>query len=343
MSVDSYFFASFQDNELAFAAIQQRLDERPSSDLPRVTSSLSLPTAPTNESNTTSILRNHSSSGPLGIKKIGSVLKPFISRGNDKVDDSDSSDGKSGFSIPFRSKSHKPSHDSLETLRTGSIDPLDEGSDGYPPRQSGPPPRGMHEEGGKGWSGWIKKPATKIFGTSPSQSSLPRRPSPDGQLGAGLTDTASTASTSRKGGLKRSSVTEVTVPAVPNGADSESEEEYRPRRKTRTGSSRKPRVVSFASQSSSGSQMAHNRSDYSMMEQSESGHQEDLETAKKFRNVFSLSEKEELIDRESRSGSCQADRRRLPGIPVPRIARVRTILRLDKLLLLSVITAAVQD
>ena len=45
--------------------------------------------------------------------------------------------------------------------------------------------------------------------------------------------------------------------------------------------------------------MANYRSDFSMMEQSESGNREDAETAKKFRNVFSLSEKEELIDRES--------------------------------------------
>ena len=47
MSVDSYFFASFQDNDHAYAAIQQRLDERPSSDLPQVTSNLSMETIPT--------------------------------------------------------------------------------------------------------------------------------------------------------------------------------------------------------------------------------------------------------------------------------------------------------
>jgi sterol 3beta-glucosyltransferase len=38
--------------------------------------------------------------------------------------------------------------------------------------------------------------------------------------------------------------------------------------------------------------------EYSMMDQSEAGRHDHEETAKKFRSVFSLSEKEELIDRE---------------------------------------------
>jgi len=295
MSVDSYFFASFQDDEHAFAAIQQRLEERPSSDLPRFTSDLSLETIRVSEPDKKSLASSKdSSSGPLGIKKLGSILKPFKSHANDKVDDSDSSDGKSGLSIPFLSKSHKPSHDSLETLRTESIDPLDDEDDGYPPRQNGTPPRGLHGDGGKGWTGWIRKPKSKIFGSSPSQSSLKDRVQTDPTLGAGLTDTPVKSVESHPSGRKRSSVTEVIEPVVLGGKHESSDDEDIPYRRRRR-SSRGPRV-SFASQSSSDGHQQ-DRSDYSMMEESESGNREDEETAQKFRNVFSLSEKEELIDR----------------------------------------------
>ncbi len=296
MSVDSYFFAAFQDGDRALAAIQQRLDERPNSDLPRLTpSDLSLQIIPTSESDTHLTSHRESSTGPLGIKKLGSVLKPLISKSIEKTDDADSSDSKTGFSIPFRIKSHKASHDSLETLRTESIGPQDEDSDGYPPKQSGPPPRGMQHDSGKGWTGWVKKPVTKIFGSSPNQCSSHVRSSPEPSLNAGLTDTPTKSAKTSRDRNKRTSVTEIIVPAVPNGTDDESsgeERTHRPRQK----SNRRPRD-SFASEASSGSQMPHNHSEYSMLEESESGNREDAETAKKFRNVFSLSEKEELLER----------------------------------------------
>jgi hypothetical protein len=79
-------------------------------------------------------------------------------------------------------------------------------------------------------------------------------------------------------------VTEVVEPTVPEDTDSEDEREDR----------RRGPQLSFASESSLGV----NDPGYSMMERSESHTREDDETARKFRSVFSLSEKEELIDRE---------------------------------------------
>ena len=289
MSVDSYFFASFQDNDHAFAAIQRQLDERPSSELPRVLSNLSLQTTATEAETSTAAVKSEESSGPSGLRKISSVLKPLIPH-NDKSDSSDTSDSKSGFSIPFLSKSHKASHDSLDTLRREpSTGPLDEEEqDGYPPRQTGAPPRGMPEEGGKpAWSGWIRKPAAKIFGSSPNQSSQPTRSSADSHVYSGLTDTPTRTRTAP---AKRASVQEV-VERVASSTDDESDDDNR----RGTSRRRSDQRSSFKSDVSSGSQMGHN---YSMMEQSESGNREEAEIADKFRSVFSLTEKEELIDRE---------------------------------------------
>ena len=301
MSVESYFFASFQDNERAFNAIQQRLDARPPEELPRAPSDQSLRTLADNAAENEVLIDNSGSSGLLGLKKIGSVLKPLIPSKSDKPDDTDTSDGKSGISIPFLKKSHKASHDSLETLRTESVsEQHEEDSDGYPPKQNGVPPQGMQGDSGKKWSGWIRKPANKIFGTSPIQPSLQTDSPPDTQLGAGLTDTPSrtanaNAATIRSGGSKRASVTEIVESAVPGNASDESDDDYQTRRqrKRSDGDAR----VSFASQSTSGSQLTHTPSEYSMMEESESGNREEAEIAKKFRNVFSLGEKEQLIER----------------------------------------------
>ena len=334
MSIDSYFFASFSDNDRAFAAIQERLDERPSFNLPQMASKLSLRTIPTTESDSAADAKKESSSGPLGIKKLGSVLKPFKSRNSDQAEDADSSDSHSGISIPFLSKTHKQSQDSLVTLRNESIGPQDEEGDGYPPKQSGLPPRGLHDDSGKGWSGWIRKPATKIFGTSPNQSSAHDPSSSEPELGSGLTDSPVRPVASYAEGHKRPSVTEVIEPTVPSGSDDELN--YR-----RSGGSNRAARDSFTSQSSSDGQ-SHNRSEYSMIEQSESGNREDAETAKTFRDVFSLTEKEELIDRAT--PQCEdesAYANRLPWVLVPRLASFWPILCIDKLLLFPIVTALI--
>lgn len=290
MTVDSYFFASFQNSERAIHSIQNVLDERPSSDLPR-------PPSPT-PSGLTMVHRqeDHGAGGPLGLKKIGSILKPLMSKSSDKVDDAASAtdDNKSGFSIPFLAR-HKPSHDSLETLHQNhgqgipEDGPMGEEWDGYPPRQAGAPPAGMEEQHKPGWSGWIKKPS-KIFGSSPSHdSSLSRTTSGSssllGKTPPGAPQLASTSPTTRNGRRKRESVTEVVEPVVNDESDSEDERDRQARRD------------SFAS--GSDLDVGNHRSQYSLMERSESNAREDDETAKKFRSVFSLSDKEELLDRES--------------------------------------------
>ncbi|WVQ62325.1 uncharacterized protein L199_000464 [Kwoniella botswanensis] len=298
MSVESYFFASFQDNERAYSKIQLLLDERPSSDLPRISSAVTIHQQPVEplEDSVKTIRRpeqvsDTSNAHHLGLKKIGSVLRPLISRSNDKVNETDQQ--KSGLTIPFLSnKTHKSSNDSLETVRNeplieGEVESPEEGDfdDGYPPRQNGPPPAGMtHDDHRNSWGpSWIRKPASKLFGTSPGSTSTLGRSPPEYASGI------SRSSTTRTNRRKQNSVTEIVEPAVPNAEDS-SDDELTQRLSGRGGRS------SFASDVSSGSQMVQSRSDFSMMEASESGRREDDETAHKFRSVFALGEKEELID-----------------------------------------------
>ncbi|WWC58506.1 uncharacterized protein I303_101049 [Kwoniella dejecticola CBS 10117] len=303
MSVESYFFASFQDNERAYGKIQALLDERPPMELPRISSAITIqqpaeslddsvntikrPTAPPDGSN---------DSG-FGIKKIGSVLKPLLSRSNDQVNETESN--KSGLSIPFLSnRTHKTSQDSLETVRHQPImedeveSPDEDYEDGYPPRQSGAPPAGMaHDDHRNSWGpSWIRKPATKIFGTSPGSASTLGR-SPEYQYGQGISRTST--DTSRTGPQKKHSVTEIVEPAMPNESDSSDDESSR---RPSASSTKRSQRASFASDVSGSSQLGHSRSDFSVMEASETGQREDEETANKFRDVFALSEKEELID-----------------------------------------------
>jgi hypothetical protein len=81
-----------------------------------------------------------------------------------------------------------------------------------------------------------------------------------------------------------------------------------------------------------------------MMEQTEEDEEEYAKTAKKFRSVFSLNEKEELIDRKSWLHSSWVDAHcRLPWILVSSFACLWTILHLAQLLLFPIIPTALQD
>jgi sterol 3beta-glucosyltransferase len=292
MSVDSYFFASFQDNEHAFLVIKRLLEERPPSDLPRVSSSISM-----RSSGEESARKRRDSEGTLaavGLKKLGNVLKPLM-KSSDKVNDPDADKEKAenkGISIS-RPRTTRLGHDSLETVRLE--EPQDAVAigmdDGYPPRQSGPPPPGMQEEGRSWTPSWIARPASKIFGSSPSKFSAGKTP-PE-EYSASTSDTT----LSKQGGRgKQPSVTEVVEPARPSTDEEASDEEDA---QTAHGGLRGPRM-SFSSTCSATSEMVKTRSDFSLLEKSESGNREDEETASKFRSVFALSDKEELIDRESR-------------------------------------------
>lgn len=271
MSVDSYFFASFQDGDRAREVIQKLLDARPSSELPRPPSP-----APPSEVLAREPEKHKITTSPVALKKISSVLKPLVSRSTDKDGDSNvHNDHRSALSIPSIFK-HKPSHDSLATIHQESESGPED--DGYPPRQAGIPPPGMEDHHQQGWSGWIKKP-TKIFSTSPSQdSNLTRTTSGASGESSLLKKTAShggsqaTSPTTRTGRPKGESVTEVVEPLVVGSDESDDEAD-------------------------SDSDDGNNQSSYSLMERSESNKRDDDETARKFRNVFSLTEKEELLDR----------------------------------------------
>ena len=293
MSVDSYFFASFQDGEKAIKAIRELLDARPSSDLPAMASTDTLPTdasAPQRQKSTQSSVTHAATSG---LKKL---FKPILpgSHGDhkEKEDDHDAEKASSGLHLPFIRK--KQSRDSLETLTPEAASSNTQVSDdGYPPRQSGAPPSGMGEDS-KGWgSGWIKKPVSKILSTSPTntttlqsgQTTEHRRRASD-HLAEQLNIKQSTQTRDRK-----ESVTEVVEPTV-TGQDSDDDDEHGVTRES-------SRAARFSFQSASSMFSGHDIQEYSMMDQSESGRREYDETAKKFRSVFSLSEKEELIDRES--------------------------------------------
>jgi len=290
ISVDSYFFASFQDPKRAMSCIQRILDARHSSELP------ARPGSPAYMAHSDRSIEQNEVA-PHGLKKIGAVLKPLMSRSSDK--DSDTEEHKSsGFHIPFLHK-HKPSHDSTETLRvdqdhSGSI--AEEGQegedfDGYPPKQRGAAPHG-HDEHKSGWNRWMKKPS-KIFGSSsPSQSqtTLPTKsPSktPGFVVRSSANDSASTLSpvTTRTGQRKRESVSEIVEPVVVDSDSDATDDEDR-------------REGTMSHRYGSDSEDDNGRSEYNMMERSESNQLDDNETARKFRAVFALSEKEELIDRK---------------------------------------------
>jgi sterol 3beta-glucosyltransferase len=276
MSVDSYFFASFHDGDKALKSIRQRLDARPSSDLPANDSAITLPTdgsAPQKQ-RTTQEGASHAASS--GFKKLGSLLKPILHGSSSKHGDSHKDE-------VFERDEF--SHDSQETL-TPEV-PV---RDGYPPRQSGAAPAGMNEE--KGWGGKLFKPVSKILGTSPtssthvrtSSSGRPGHPSEHRRASDHLADQLHIRQhLSRTGANGREQVTEVVEPTVNDGTTTDSEDEHE------TQESRVARM-SFTSSGEQG---------YSMMEQTEEDDEEYAKTARKFRSVFSLSEKEELIDRKS--------------------------------------------
>jgi sterol 3beta-glucosyltransferase len=277
MSIDSYFFASFQNGEKALKAIRDRLAARPSSDLPMDSTS----TLPTDDSapqkqRTTQHTVSHAATG--GLKKLGSILKPIIPGIGHKSHHDDDTPAKVKASSSTMPSAHgrRPSNDSMETLT-----PEAQVDEGYPPRQAGAAPAGMGEDS-KSWGpDWIRKPVTKIISSSSSSSTKPsehRRRASD-HLAEQL-NIQQHVTRHQKG--TRETVTEVVEPVVNDGAISDSEDDNE------------------TSRHSSRARFSHSTTDqgYSMMEHTEEGDKEYAETAKKFRSVFALSEAEELIDRE---------------------------------------------
>lgn len=306
MSIDSYFFASFPNNDHAFSAIQKLVRERPSPpEVPRVSSATTIHVnqEPLDTSHAT-ITRNgtDSSAEKLGMashlpfRKFASVLKPLISK---------SSDGESReeHSEDNHQDDHEASHLPHVEVTSNRQRPEEESDnddfDGYPPRQVGPPPPSMSDDARNWRPSWIRKPASKLFGSSPSGSfvSSPGRSPMDSSTT--VTETGPSLRT-RTGWTKQSSVTEVLEPPIqPEEEVSEDEIPTKPSvvdsnsaEAARTRAAR----LSWTSETSSGSQMVKSKSDFSMLG-SESGHSESAETLRKFRTFFALSDKEDLIDR----------------------------------------------
>jgi sterol 3beta-glucosyltransferase len=320
MSVDSYFFASFQNGEKALKSIKERLDARPSSDLPANDSAITLPTDESAPQKQRTTQEGASHAATSGLKKLGSLLKPIIHGSSSKHDNSHKDE-------PVFERD-EPDNDSLETL-TPTV------NDGYPPRQSGAAPAGMGEE--KGWGGKLFKPVSKILGTSPTSTTQTRNQSGHSSEHRRASDHLADQlhirqHLSRTSGRKgtRESVTEVVEPTVNDGTATDSEDDDATRKSARAAR------MSFTSSGEQG---------YSMMEQTEEDDEEYAKTAKKFRSVFSLSEKEELIDRTSLPVTlveAQAHNR-LPGILVSSLACFWSILRFPKLLLFPIFPTTLQD
>ncbi|WVO17804.1 hypothetical protein L204_105502 [Cryptococcus depauperatus] len=308
MSVDSYFFASFANNDYAFKFIQRLVQDRHESAIPRVPSEMTIHAEPeTIENSYATIRRPRSGSEKLGnmaqlpFKKFSSVFRPLISH---------SEDDSPGESTPDSSLliQRQPAVNSHDDLRAVDIKETTGGQhsgesrikdiDGYPPRQTGQPPASMQEDSRSWGPSWIRKPASKLFGSSSPGAfitSYPRKSAAD--------SSNTTANTSPKlggGGTKRSLVTELIEPAF-NPEEENSEEEAMgngqedPNPTSRDFKTRATRLSWTSESSSSVSQMIKSKSDFSMLG-SESGHSENAEVVRRFRSFFALSDKEELID-----------------------------------------------
>lgn len=164
ISIDSYFFASFPDNEHAYQLLQKLLDDRPQTELPKVSSTATLQVTGDAASDSSIPVRSGSSaSGRFipNIPKIGSVLRPLGIGGK-------SSDSRVPIAAP--SRPNLPAYSDDDSERESDTTEDEFSGKGYPPRQSGPPPPGMEQQSSSWRSSWMRQPTTKLFGTSPSSS-----------------------------------------------------------------------------------------------------------------------------------------------------------------------------
>lgn len=295
MSVDSYFFASFPDNDYAFELLQTLLRERTGSQLPQVA-----PLPVDRESYQQDVRRQ--STSQLSLAGLGNtVLRPF------------SSEPAVGSRVPIAPPTMPtlPQQTSdAEVSETDSSVLVDD--QGYPPQQQGPPPQGMAQQP-PGWSPeWIRKPASKLFASSPPGGDVPSpRPRP------------------RRSMRKSDLVTEVVEPFV--SSTDESGDESRKSVSDRMRSSR-------GSLKSTRSRRLPSQSDYSNM--SDGGEDEDV-TTHKFHTLFALPEREVLLDCRCEEGLILTGR--LYWQFVSRPACPRDVLHIYQLLLLQVIDVVEQD
>ncbi|OXG86709.1 sterol 3-beta-glucosyltransferase [Cryptococcus neoformans var. grubii Br795] len=306
MSVDSYFFASFPNNDHAFSAIQKLVRERPSPpELPRISSATTIHANQESLDTSHATIKRHgtdSSAEKLVMashrpfRKISSILKPLILKSSGEEPHEEHSE--SPHHDDDDEASHLPHIEAISNRQRPEEESDNDDFDGYPPRQIGPPPPSMNDDARNWRPSWIRKPASKLFGNSPSGSFV-------SHPGRSPTDSPTTVAESgpslrsRTGRTKQSSVTEVLEPPIHHEEEgSEDEMSSKPSvvdsNSAETARKRAARL-SWTSETSSGSQMIKSKSEFSMLG-SESGHSESAETIRKFRSFFALSDKEDLID-----------------------------------------------
>jgi sterol 3beta-glucosyltransferase len=211
MSIDSYFFASFPDNEHTYNVLQNLLDSRPSVQLPKLSSETTLQTY-TNDGASDATMPEATASASVSatsgtniIPKIGAVLRPLgLSRES-------KSDNRVPIAPPPRPSLPEHYHRSSSELEHGSEVESTDQEGGYPPRQSGAPPPGMEHR--QSWrDSWIRNPASKLFGP---QAPLERK---EGKEGKDKGDGAKRRRPSVRKPVSVS-VTEVIEPAPPLSSD----------------------------------------------------------------------------------------------------------------------------
>lgn len=258
-AINSYFFAYFHDNDAAYDAIKRLLAERPPSAFP-----------PRRASDTLSHVQEvqEQPKSTSSVNKITHKLGAMLHLGSHEKDEVTSAPVEPEASVPVPRAATAPSmHLDEQSIPMINAEPTPgyepslspESSHTYPPSV---PEGTATPRRGSGLRDWIRKPADKIFGTSPnSQSDAPihgSRPKP----------------------IRKATETIETVETL-NG-DSSDDDDF---------------VDSARRESTTSSMVSQDGMDYSMLEGSETGLHQEEQVERKFRKVFALPH-EKLVDRK---------------------------------------------
>ncbi|GMK55559.1 hypothetical protein CspeluHIS016_0206150 [Cutaneotrichosporon spelunceum] len=166
MSLDSYFFASFPDNDYAYDLLQTLLRERPVSQLPPPAVTSPEPADRKRDSGSRFSLANLSSALPISIPR-------FSGAKNDSDRDRVPIAAPRVLDLPD-SGTESVVHHSEDDSERSEDDEAKRRSEGYPPRPSGQPPPGMTPTP-SGWAAtdWIRRGSAQLFGTSPGSRPPP--------------------------------------------------------------------------------------------------------------------------------------------------------------------------
>ncbi|BEI92944.1 uncharacterized protein CcaverHIS019_0505720 [Cutaneotrichosporon cavernicola] len=168
MSLDSYFFASFPDNDYAYDLLQTLLRERPVSELPPPAAPRPKPTDQKRDSRSRFSLTNLSSALPIHIPK-------FASDKRDADHDRVPIAPPTVLDLPQSGTESVVNH-SEPNSEMSEDDEAKPRIKGYPPRPSGPTPPGMVSTP-SGWAAtdWIRRGSAQLFGPSPGSRLPPPR------------------------------------------------------------------------------------------------------------------------------------------------------------------------